>query len=131
MNSPILIQHTKSTLVLGASLKPQRYSHIAIDMLRSYGHPVHALGLKPGTVADVEIANNPDSLALPADLDTITLYLNPQRQAPYREWILGLQPKRVIFNPGTENPAFARQLREAGIEPVYACTLVMLRTEQY
>lgn len=120
----------KPTLVLGASINPERISFQAVHLLRKYGHPVMALGLKQGTVADVTISNQPEAFD-PGYVHTVTLYLNPNLQVPYYEQILAWRPERVIFNPGTENLAFAQQLEAAGIEPVFACTLVMLGTRQY
>lgn len=120
----------KKTLVLGASLKVERYSNQAINMLRDYDHSVLAHGLREGEVRDVNIVN--DLKALEGEkIDTITLYLNPQRQEQYQEWIIRMKPRRVIFNPGTENPGFMAKLTANGILPVVACTLVMLRTRQY
>ncbi len=120
--------HKKKTLVLGASLNPARYSHMAIKRLVQNGQPVVALGLREGSVAGIPIdTGRPDY----SELDTVTLYLNPQRQEEYYSYILDLKPKRVIFNPGTENPSFAKKLQDAGIEPDYACTLVLLGTNSY
>lgn len=120
----------KSTLVLGASPNPARYAHRAIEMLVDARHRVDALGLRAGEVRGVPIHTQPE--ALPATTyHTLTLYLNPLRQQPFYAHILAWQPRRVIFNPGTENPELARQLVAAGIEPVYGCTLVMLSTGQY
>lgn len=116
-------------MVLGASTKPERYSNIAIRMLREYDHPVVAIGLREGSVGGVQI--DTDLASIDAPIDTVTLYVSARRQEPYMDWILSASPRRVIFNPGTENDAFARQLQEAGIQPVFACTLVMLRTNQY
>ena len=120
----------KSTLVIGASLNPSRYSHLAIHRLVGANEEVYAYGLKPGEVAGVPILTDREAINIP-DLDTITLYVGPSRQADLFDWVVSLAPKRVIFNPGTENPAFFSHLREHGIEPVMACTLVMLSTAQY
>jgi predicted CoA-binding protein len=118
----------KKTLVIGASENPSRYSNVAIRMLKDYGHPVEAVGLRPGMVGEVPIqTGSPDFNAL----DTVTLYLGPQNQPARYNYILGLKPKRVIFNPGTENPEFETLLNENGIETEEACTLVLLRTGQY
>lgn len=116
------------TLVLGASLNPERYSYKAILMLRKAKIPVVAFGLKHGVVGDVEIDTN---LKLYTSIHTITLYLNPKRQLDYMEYILNLNPKRVIFNPGTENPAFFKLLERQNIAYEIACTLVLLSTNQY
>lgn len=116
------------TLVLGASENPARYSNMAIKMLREYGHEVAAVGLRKGIVGDVEIE---DEKNITQDIDTITLYLNPTHQQPYYDHILSLQPRRIIYNPGTENEALQQLAQEKGIENIEACTLVMLRTGQY
>ena len=124
------IKHSPVTLVLGASTNPSRYAHLAMQMLAEARQPTLAVGLKAGEVAGVPIQTDWEPETWP-EIDTLTLYLNPQRQLPYQESILALSPRRVIFNPGTENPTFAAELEEAGIEAVFACTLVMLRTGQY
>lgn len=118
----------KKTLVLGASLKPNRYSNIAIQRLVTYKHQVEAVGLRKGVVAGVEIST--EKIAFDA-IHTVTLYLNPQRQEEYYDYIVSLKPKRVIFNPGTENPAFYALLQQKNIEVEVACTLVLLSTNQY
>ena len=118
----------KKTLVLGASENPERYSNLALRRLRSKGHPVVAVGRKPGRVEDVEIQTAPGDWQ---DIDTVTLYLNPANQKPYYDYLLRLKPRRIIFNPGAENPELAARAQESGIEPVMACTLVMLGTGQY
>lgn len=119
---------TKKTLVLGASENPARYSYLAANRLRANGHPVVAIGRKKGKVADVDI--DTEKKALP-DIDTVTLYLNPDHQREYYDYIIGLHPKRIIFNPGTENEALAELARNNNIQPVEACTLVLLSTGQY
>lgn len=118
----------KKTLVLGASLNPSRYSNIAIKRLTSYQQPTVAVGLKKGEVSGVAITNEHQNFD---NVHTVTLYLNPQRQKDYYDYILSLQPERVIFNPGTENPEFYDILRKNNIEIEVACTLVMLSTNQY
>lgn len=118
----------KKTLVIGASTNPARYSYLAMNRLVSHKQPTVAIGLRKGNVAGVEI----ETEKLPfQDVDTVTLYLGPKRQPEYYDYILSLDPKRVIFNPGTENPEFYQLLREHGIEVEVACTLVMLGTNQY
>lgn len=118
----------KKTLVLGASLKPERYSNIAIHRLVSHNHQVVAFGLKGGNVAGVEI----DTHVVPyKDVHTITLYLNPERQKAYYNYIISLQPKRVLFNPGTENSELQNLLKQNNIFFEEACTLVLLGTNQY
>lgn len=118
----------KRTLVVGASPNPDRYAYIATEMLKEYAHEVYPFGIKKGYIGNSIIENEWPSKQI---FDTVTLYLNPQMQENFKEKILALKPKRVVFNPGTENPEFEKQLSEAGIEPIEACTLVMLRTNQY
>jgi hypothetical protein len=118
----------KTTLVIGASTTPTRYSFKAIEMLRAHGHSVFALGKVTGTVADVELEQAWD---LDWKVDTITMYINPSLQEAYYDKVIALKPKRVIFNPGTENDQFEELLRENGIEVEEACTLVLLSTGQY
>lgn len=121
-------KNAKTTLVVGASENPSRYSNIAINMLREYGHPVVAIGLKEGKVRDVEIQKGHPEFS---DLDTITLYVGPQNQPDLYNYIIDLKPKRVIFNPGTENEEFQEKLKISGIPFEEACTLVLLRTGLY
>lgn len=118
----------KKTLVLGASMNPARYSNIAIRRLTSHKLPTVAVGLKKGEAYGVEITNEEEDFT---GIDTVTLYLNPQRQKQYYDYILSLEPNRVIFNPGTENPELFSLLRKNNIEIEIACTLVMLATNQY
>jgi len=118
----------KKTLVLGASANPSRYSNMAINRLVSYDQPVVAVGLKEAEVAGVKIQTKQVPFT---NVDTVTLYLNPQRQKEYYNYITGLQPKRVIFNPGTENPELYQLLKANGVKVEVACTLVMLSTGQY
>ena len=118
----------KKTLVLGASDNPTRYSYLAIKKLMQHGHPVVAIGRKKAQVNGIAI----DTAMVPIpDIDTITLYLNPTNQQPYYEYILGLQPKRIIFNPGTENDILAEMANKKGIITMDSCTLVMLSTHQF
>jgi predicted CoA-binding protein len=118
----------KKTLVLGASLNPARYSHRAIEQLRKHGHEVIAVGIDEGRVADVELQKE---LPRGFGIDTVTLYLNPERQREYYDSILNLHPRRIIFNPGTENPEFEKKAHDLGITTEEACTLVLLSTNQY
>lgn len=116
------------TLVLGASLKPERYSYKAIKKLRTHGYNAAAIGLRGGIVEDVSIKTEKIPFST---IDTVTLYLNPSRQEEYYKYIIDLQPRRVIFNPGTENTDFIKLLKENNIESEIACTLVLLATNQY
>ncbi|NMH86395.1 CoA-binding protein [Flavivirga algicola] len=118
----------KKTLIIGASLKPNRYSNYAIQRLVAHNFEVVAFGLKKGEISGVQI----DTQLLPyKDVHTVTLYLNPKRQKDYYDYIVSLKPKRVIFNPGTENPEFYKVLKENSIPFEAACTLVLLATNQY
>ncbi|HUR64820.1 MAG TPA: CoA-binding protein [Chitinophagaceae bacterium] len=118
----------KKTLVLGASDNPSRYSYLAIQRLRSHGHPVVAVGRKNTKVADVIVTKEKDSFD---NIDTVTLYLNPTNQKEYYDYIVSLHPKRIIFNPGTENEDLAQLAKQHGITSKQACTLVLLSTNQY
>lgn len=118
----------KKTLILGASTNPSRYSYLALNRLRNAGHDVAAIGKKEETVADVQIHKEP----LPfADIDTVTMYLNPQNQKQYYDYIVSLHPKRIIFNPGAENEELEIIAAKNNIPTMQACTLVLLTTEQY
>ncbi len=118
----------KTTLVLGASTNPARYSFLAVKRLRNHLHPVFAIGKRKGTVSDVMIET--EKKYFPT-IHTITLYLNPEHQKEYYDYILSLKPQRIIFNPGAENPELASLAAEHSIEAIDACTLVMLSTGQY
>lgn len=117
-----------TTLVLGASLNPTRYSNIAIKRLRDYQEETIAIGLRKGTIGDVLIETEK---VIFDEVDTVTLYLNPTRQKEYYDYIISLKPRRIIFNPGTENFEFIKILKEKGIKTEIACTLVLLSTNQY
>lgn len=118
----------KKTLVLGASENPSRYSNMAIKRLLAHGHEVVAIGNRKGRVDEVEIFT--EQLPL-EDVHTVTLYLNPQNQQPYYDYIASLKPKRIIFNPGTENEELERKMAQTGTTTLEACTLVMLNTGQF
>lgn len=118
----------KKTLVLGASNNPQRYSFLAVQKLMANQQPVVALGNKAGNIGNTIIETEQKPFA---DIDTVTLYLNPSRQKDYYQYILSLHPKRIIFNPGTENDELYDMATAAGIQVQEACTLVLLGTGQY
>ncbi len=118
----------RKTLVLGASTNQDRVSYEAVARLRAKGIEVIALGQREGDIYGVPVLTGRPDLQ---NIDTVTLYLNPERQKEYYAYILSLKPRRVIFNPGTENAELIRKLREAGIEPLIACTLVMLSINNY
>ena len=118
----------KKTLVIGASIKPSRYAYIAIKRLLEKDYEVRAIGSKLGLIGVVRIVTGKPTFK---DIDTVTLYVNPERQVEYYDYIISLQPKRVIFNPGTENEEFAALLIKNGIEAEIACTLVLLSIDEY
>ncbi len=115
---------TKSTLVIGASLKDSRYSNICVKTLVSGQFPVTAIGLREGYIDEIPIQTGFPELQ---DIDTVTLYLGPHNQEPWYNYILKLNPKRVVFNPGTENDEFEDMLSNAGIEVVEDCTIMMVQ----
>ncbi|HSQ47154.1 MAG TPA: CoA-binding protein [Lutibacter sp.] len=118
----------KKTLVIGASTNPSRYSFMAIQKLTNYGHPVFAIGNKEGEVSGVRITIEK---VMFEDIDTITLYLNENNQKSFYDYILDLKPKRVLFNPGTENEELQNLLSKNKIAFEEACTLVLLSIGKY
>ena len=118
----------KKTLILGASTNPDRYSYKAANMLVKYGHDIVPIGLKAGELAGETILTGQPIFE---GIDTVTLYLGPNHQQAIYKYVLSLNPKRVIFNPGTENDEFMDLLEEKGVEVAEACTLVLLSTHQY
>lgn len=121
---------SKVTLVIGASENPSRYSNMAIKLLKSEGFLVEALGKRTGDVSGIPIQTDSNCENF-SQIDTITLYVNPKIQEEYYDFIMKLNPKRVIFNPGTENPDLQAKLTENSIDWEEACTLVLLRSKQY
>jgi uncharacterized protein len=121
-------QQINCTLVMGASNNPARYSYLAIHRLREKGYPVKAIGRCKMRVADVDVEAQQVAWT---DIDTVTLYLNPVHQEDYYDYLLSLKPRRIIFNPGAENPELEMLASEAGILCQEACTLVLLSTGQY
>jgi predicted CoA-binding protein len=119
---------SKKTLVFGASLNTDRISNMAVHQLIEKGHEVVAVGGREGRIGPVSVQKGTPPLL---DIHTISLYINPALQAPLYAYFLSLQPARIIFNPGTENPELARLAREKGIEALPACTLVMLSVGLY
>ena len=119
----------KKTVVLGATPTPTRYAYAAVEALHARGHEVIPIGRRKGTIAGIPIVNDPIPVT---DVDTVTLYLGPENQVPYYDYLLDtLRPRRIIFNPGTENTELMRRARDAGIEVEIACTLVMLAIQDY
>ena len=121
-------KENKKTLVLGASPNPGRYAYLAANRLVKSGHSIVNVGLKTGEVAGVAI-EKPQTVH--NDIDTITLYVGPQNQPPLYDYILNTHPKRIIFNPGTENSELRKMAIDKGIETEYACTLVLLSIGEY
>jgi predicted CoA-binding protein len=124
----VILKMEKKTLVIGASKNPARYSYLAVQKLAQHNHPVIALGKNNGTIGDVAIETEKEQLN---DIDTVTLYLNPNNQKEYYDYILSLNPKRIIFNPGAENNELEELAQQKGIKTMEACTLVLLSTGQY
>ncbi|WP_179416021.1 CoA-binding protein [Mucilaginibacter sp. E4BP6] len=118
----------KKTLVLGATPDASRYAYLAANRLVGKGHTIVNVGIKTGEVAGLPI-EKPE--VIHDDIDTITLYVGPQNQPPLYDYILDTNPKRIIFNPGTENSELRKMANEKGIETEYACTLVLLSIGQY
>jgi len=121
---------SKKTVVIGATTNPSRYAFLAAGMLKEYQHEFVPIGIKKGEVMGQPILNVHDRPPI-KDVDTVTLYIGPHHQPALYEYILSLSPKRVIFNPGTENPEFEKLVKDSGAEALEACTLVLLRTGQY
>src|SRR5882724_7163889 len=120
----------KKTVIIGATTNPSRYAYLAAATLNEHAIEFVPVGIKKGEVFGKQILDlrlHPNV----SDVDTVTLYINPSNQLEWYDYILKLKPKRVVFNPGTENPEFEKLLEEKNIEALEACTLVMLRTDQY
>jgi len=120
----------KKTALVGASPNQSRYAYLAATMLAEYKHDTVLLGIHKGEIDGNKILNIREKPAI-ENVDTITLYIGPQRQPEWYEYLLSLKPKRIIFNPGTENEEFESLARRQGVEVLEACTLVMLRSRQY
>lgn len=118
------------TVIIGATPNPSRYAFIAAGMLMEYGHEIVPVGIKKGELFGKPILNMREQPHI-SDVDTITLYIGPDHQPEWYNYLIGLKPRRIIFNPGTENREFEQLAIRNGIEPIEACTLVMLRTGQY
>ncbi len=120
----------KKTVIVGATTDTSRYAYLAAQRLTDHQHEIVPLGIRQGTVFGKPIL---DIRTRPSieDVDTITLYIGPRRQPEWMDYLLGLKPKRIIFNPGTENDEFEHKANSAGVETVEGCTLVMLGSGQY
>ncbi|MFA0964794.1 CoA-binding protein [Roseivirga sp. BDSF3-8] len=120
----------KKTVVLGATPNPARFAYRASHMLTEYGHEIVPVGIKKGEVAGKDILNLREEPGVEG-VDTVTLYIGPHNQAEWYDYIFSLSPKRIIFNPGTENFELIKKAEEKGIQTVEGCTLVMLRVGTY
>jgi predicted CoA-binding protein len=118
----------KRTLIIGASSNPERYAYKAAESLLKHGHEIELLGLRPDTIFNQTIQTEKIQFN---DIDTVTLYVGPKNQAVYYDYVIAVKPKRVLFNPGTENPEFQELLKKNEIAYEEACTLVLLATDQY
>lgn len=120
----------KKTVIVGSSTNKGRYAYLAAQMLTEYGHPIVPVGIRDGEVFGERILNIRTKPTI-EEVDTVTLYLAKRHQNEWYQYLLGLKPKRIIFNPGTENDEFAHLAEDKGIEVLQACTLVLLRSGQY
>jgi len=120
----------KKTVIIGATTNPSRYAYLASEMLSEYKHEIVPVGIKAGEVFGKSILDIRKKPSV-EEVDTVTLYIGPQHQDEWYDYIFSLKPKRIIFNPGTENPEFEKRAENLGIEAVEGCTLVMLRSSQY
>jgi predicted CoA-binding protein len=118
----------KKTLVLGATPNPNRYAYLAVRALRRHSHEVVPVGIRSGQIDGLPILIGTPPVEA---IHTITLYVGPARQPAYYDYLLSLRPRRIIFNPGTENPELAALAEAHEIEAVEGCTLVMLSTGSY
>ena len=120
----------KKTVLIGATPHPYRYAFLAANKLKELGKVFIPLGIRKGQVAGEQILDLRSRPKIP-NVDTVTLYIGPHHLLEWEEYILSLKPKRIIFNPGTENHAFEQKAQKLGIETLQACTLVMLSTRTY
>ncbi len=124
------MENMKKTVVIGASPDQMRYSNIACKMLTESGYQCVPLGIKKGNISGKAIQDIREKPVID-DVHTVTLYLSPKNQPHWYDYILGLNPKRIIFNPGTENIEFAEMAKTRGIDTEFACNLVLLSTGQF
>ena len=119
---------SKRTVVIGASSNPERYAYKAVASLHKHGHEVFPIGIRAGKIEGIDIITDKPALI---NIDTVSLYVGPSNQPEWYDYILSLKPKRIIFNPGTENPDFEKISQQQGIETSEACTLVLLSIGNY
>lgn len=122
------MSNNKPTVVIGASPNTDRYSYKATISLQKNGHTVFPVGLRNGNINGLNILTDKPVLE---NIDTVTLYVGPDNQPFWYDYIFSLKPKRIIFNPGTENPEFEKMATDRGIRTEEACTLVLLSIKQY
>ena len=127
-NATLITIYNMKTLVFGASTNPLRYSYLAIERLKFYSHKIAAIGGREVEVHGVQILISHPEIEC---IHTITMYMGKARQVEHEDYLLGLQPKRIIFNPGAENKSLYNRAKAQGIDVLEACTLVMLNTGQY
>lgn len=120
----------KHTVIIGASTNPERMAYLATERLLASGHDVTLLGIKKGSIQQVPILDIKEKPSI-QNVDTVTLYLGSANQGDWMDYILSLKPKRIIFNPGTENQVFVEKAKSQGVEALQACTLVMLASRSY
>jgi len=123
----------ENVLILGASIKPDRYSNMAMNRLHEHGHQTVLVSPSASEINNQKVYPNLESarLELKSPIDTITVYVNPDISTPLVQDMIKLKPKRIIFNPGTENSNIEEALKKTGIDVIHACTLVMLSTKQF
>ncbi|WP_194777731.1 CoA-binding protein [Pararhodonellum marinum] len=120
----------KKTVIMGATTNPGRYAYMAAKMFSEKGYDFVPVGIKQGKLFGKEILDLKEKPQI-KEVDTITLYIGPENQVEWEEYILSLEPRRIIFNPGTHNPSLMAKARKKNIEVLPACNLVMLSTGQF
>lgn len=119
----------EKVVILGASNNPERFAHKAMVMLRNHGHETILVNPTLSEIEGAKVFADLEQVTEP--VDTITMYVNPRISVKLKDKIIALKPRRVIFNPGTENPAIEFDLKKAGIETIHACTLIMLSSDEF
>lgn len=120
----------KKTIIIGATTNPVRYAYLAAEMFIKKNIPFVPVGIKKGTLFGKEILDLNERPCI-EDVDTITLYIGPKNQPEWYDYLISLKPKRIIFNPGTENSELIGLAKEKKIEISIACTLVLISSNQY
>ncbi|SMD33034.1 hypothetical protein SAMN04488029_1397 [Reichenbachiella faecimaris] len=125
-----MFEDKKLTVVLGATADPSRYAYLAAERLKNHKQPFKLVSIKKGELFGEPFLDLKSKPTI-SEVHTVTLYIGAVRLAEWHDYILNLNPKRIIFNPGTENLELAKAAEAMGIETVFGCTLVMLGTGQY